>query len=425
MHANEDTGRQAINTESNSSDNSFAPRLLTLALFVIAFLVPVSPELGSIGLRPEDLLLVVLGVILLVDVLVRPRLELLGREFFGALTAVWLASALATAIGALLGTATLLSLNPIESGLLTVAKEAELLVLFLLVVRYVRVSETAKRLIDTLCLGATMLASLLILELLLFEHGALVPHQQFHLMGEIFAFAASLAAGRLFFGSPTDRGHVLYAGCLGITGVGILVSGEAGAMIGAAAAAAMLTFIVLESSRLRVSRRMIALGGAGGIIALSLVVVLVPDVGAMAGNQIADILSILSGDPRNSTQVRFRHWAERIPNVLTSRPLLGFGQMAIPPGGLDNEYFQRLYYTGLLGLGAYVYLLLTATRTAFATVDRDETGFAAGYAGVVGVMLGAGLAKGVFHSTKTSAIFVMCSALVFVLLYRDGFDGDG
>lgn len=404
--------------------DSLLASLLTLALFLVAFLIPTSPEIGGIGLRPEDLLLVALGVVLFVDLLARPEIRLRGGQFFGALSALWLLSALATLVGALLGTATLLSIDPIESGLLTVIKEAELLVLFVLAVRYVQSKRTAHLLVSTLCLGSATLASLVVLETVALQRGALVPPQQFHLMGELFGFGASLAAGRLFFGTVSGRERLFFAGILGITLVGVLVSGEAGAMVGATAALAMMAFVALDRSSLRVSTRLLALAGGVTLVVVSAVLLAIPEFTRIAANQFADLFSILAGDPRFSTQVRFRNWGDRIPEVLTQRPLLGFGQMAIPPGGLDNEYFQRLYYTGLLGLGAYLYLLLTATRTAFSAADRDETGFVAGYAGVVGVMLGAGLAKGVFHSTKTTTFFVLCSALVYVLLDRDGFTAE-
>ena len=384
-------------------------------------MIPTGPEISGTGIRPEDVLLVGFGLFLIVDLLVHSRMRILGGRFFVALAGVWLCSTLATVLGVLFGSAVLLSLNPIESGLLTILKEAELLVLFLIVVRYVNSRKMARALVGTLCLGGTLFAVLVILEPVLFERGEVIPRQQFHLMGDTFAFVASLSAGRLFFGSSSRRSQLLYIGSLGIASVGVLLSGSAGAMVGAMVGMAMLLFVSLTNSLVRVPRWMFALGGAVGTAAIALLLILVPDFRAIATDQFADLYGVLTGNLGVSTQARFRHWAERVPKVIINRPILGFGQLAIPPGGLDNEYFQRLYYTGILGLSAYLYLLLTALRTAFAAADRDQTGFVGGFAGVVGVMIGSGLANGVFHSTKTSAFFVMCSALIFVLVYHDSF----
>lgn len=395
--------------------------LWTLSL--VAFLIPLSPELGSIGLRPEDPLILTLGGLLVLDVGFRGdhTLRITGGQFFIALLVLWLLGLISSSIGAVLGTAELLSLSPIESATLTILKEAELLVLFLLSVRYVRSKWAAHTLISTLCFGSAILASLTVIETIALRPGALIPPLQYHLIGELFGFAASLAAGRLFFGDAQGRERLFFTGVLSVTLIGVLISGEAGALIGLAVAGGMLAIVVLDCSSPRASTRLLVLAGGTTLLVVGAVLLAVPEFGRIAVNQFEDLLGILTGDPSRSTRIRLRNWSQRIPEVLTQRPVLGFGQIAIPPSGLDNEYLQRLYYTGLLGFGVYSYLLLTATRTAFAAADRDETGFVAGYAGVIGVVLGAGLAKGVFHSAKTTTFFVLCSALVYVLLDRGDF----
>lgn len=403
--------------------NSNFQRLMLWTLWLVALLIPLSPELGSTGLRPEDPLILILGGLLVLDVGLRGdhTLRITGGQFFMTLLVLWLLGLISSSIGAVFGTAELLSLSPIESATLTILKEAELLVLFVLGVRYVRSKETAHTLVSTLCFGSGVLASLVVIETIALQPGTLVPPLQFHLMGELFGFGASLAVGRILFGGVRGRERLFFIAILGVTGIGVLISGSAGALIGLAVAAGMVLFVALDRSSPRVSVRLLAMSGTMALLAVSAVLLAVPEFGRVARNQFGDLLDILSGDPRASARIRFGNWARRIPEVLTQRPLVGFGQIAIPPSGLDNEYLQRLYYTGLPGLGVYLYLLFTATRTVFSAADRDKTGFVAGYAGVIGVMLGAGLSKGVFHSTKTTTFFVLCSALVYVLLDRDDF----
>jgi hypothetical protein len=232
-------------------------------------------------------------------------------------------------------------------------------------------------------------------------------------MGEIFAFTTSIAIGRVFFSDNLSNLYVrvIYSIIAIVTLTGVLVSAEAAAILGLISIM-ILVLITAMYHRMYYSIAKLLIPFAFLII----FVVLFPPFRSALLAQMTDLFSIISGAPNYSTQSRFRSWSNYVPRVLTVRPLIGFGQMSIIPGSLDNEYIQRLYYTGLGGLIMYIYLLFTATKLSLFSVVRDNTGFVIGYVGVVGVMIGSGIAAGVLHSAKSGMFFIMCSALIIVIL---------
>jgi hypothetical protein len=368
-------------------------------------------------LRPEDSLIVILGVFALTSIFYHEKVNLLGTQFIVTLVMLWIVGLVSTVVGTLFGTATLLSLNPLQSGLLTILKEAELVALFVSVNLFVQREKIAERLLTVLCIGGIVLAVLRWLEVLVLQPGAIIPPKQFHYMGEIFAFSASLCAGRFWFGTRSGGYRYLWATGFVITTIGILISGEAGALIGAGFAMGILVSLALSKKIL--DFRQLFLTVPVLIIIAIISPIIFPTIVRVAFEQVYDLTGVLTGNPPRSARLRFQNWGLRIPKVLSQRPVLGFGQLAVPPAALDSAYLQRLYYTGLLGFVSYIYLLLTSFRIAISGAFQDETGFVAGYAGIVGVMIGSSSVKGMLHSTKTSTFFVMASALVCVLLYQD------
>jgi len=404
--------------------------LQTLALWIlsaVAFLIPLSPELGSISLRPEDPLVLALGGLLVLDVAYGDdrTLRIPGGQFFFALLALWLLGVVSSAIGAVFGTAELLSLSPIESATLTILKEAELVALFLATAWFVDDADRLRRLLAITILASGLLSGAYLFEIVSLPKGSLVPRASYHLMGEIFGIGACLSFGSIVFGdeSPLDDRISLVA--LPLTGLGVLASGEAGAILGAATAGGVFAVLLVGDPPSRITPARLALAGVGVVSVLFGIWVFVPLIFEIALRQVNDLINAVSGTPGTSAQIRFRNWQRRNIEVLTQRPVLGFGQIAIPTAAIDNEYLQRLYYTGVLGLGTYLLFLVSGFRYAISSIERDETGYLAGFAGVVGVVVGAGMSKGVLHSAKVGMLFVFVSSLVFGLVFREAPSSNG
>ncbi len=102
--------------------------------------------------------------------------------------------------------------------------------------------------------------------------------------------------------------------------------------------------------------------------------------------------SPFGGEPRDPYATRLRALVTRGPEVLQEAPLFGLGLAALPPGFLDNQYLLTLYYTGLVGLVVFLWVLVRAGRTAL-TLFRFERGPYRGLSlGWLAATLGLGLA---------------------------------
>lgn len=117
---------------------------------------------------------------------------------------------------------------------------------------------------------------------------------------------------------------------------------------------------------------------------------------------------------------RVHAWQRRLPEVLGVSPVLGFGPAALPPGYLDNQYLVTLYYTGVVGLLAFLWLLWRALRTAH-TAYRSSSGDLSGLAlawlaATVGLAL-AGLAGSPFVAVRVRQVYWFLAALA-VAAYR-------
>ncbi|NIR42894.1 MAG: hypothetical protein GWN99_03335 [Gemmatimonadetes bacterium] len=116
---------------------------------------------------------------------------------------------------------------------------------------------------------------------------------------------------------------------------------------------------------------------------------------------------------------RMRALRARLPEVLEQRPLLGFGPAALPPGFLDNQYLLVLYYTGLIGLAAFLWLLVAAGLTAYrayaATTGTGRGLALAWMAATLGLAL-AGLAGSPFVAVRVRQIYWFLAALAVAAL---------
>jgi len=130
-------------------------------------------------------------------------------------------------------------------------------------------------------------------------------------------------------------------------------------------------------------------------------------------------VSIVTGAPDPVTgadpyATRMHAWQRRLPEVLDETPVLGFGPAALPPGYLDNQYLLTLYYTGVIGLLAFLWLLWRALRTAqttYRSLSGDLRGLALAWlAATVGLAL-AGLAGSPFVAVRVRQVYWFLAAL--------------
>ena len=112
---------------------------------------------------------------------------------------------------------------------------------------------------------------------------------------------------------------------------------------------------------------------------------------------------------------RVRAVRQRGPEVMAQQPLLGFGPAALPPGFLDNQYLLTLYYTGLIGLATFLWLLLAAMRTSYRSYHEltgDAKGLALAWlAATIGLAI-AGLAGSPFVAVRVRQVYWFLAALV-------------
>lgn len=104
----------------------------------------------------------------------------------------------------------------------------------------------------------------------------------------------------------------------------------------------------------------------------------------------------------------------RLPEVMAESPILGFGPAALPPGFLDNQYLLTLYYTGLVGLAAFLWLLWRALQTSYRAYRRlrgESRGLALAWlAATVGLAL-AGMAGSPFVAVRVRQVYWLLAGL--------------
>jgi hypothetical protein len=159
------------------------------------------------------------------------------------------------------------------------------------------------------------------------------------------------------------------------------------------------------------------------IIPALLLVLALPVVVPGVVQQRAESIVTNAPDPQTGSRpyaTRVHVLRERVPEVLTRSPLIGLGLAALPPGFLDNQYLLVLYYTGLVGLAVFLWLLWTAARTSLGAVrslDGERKGLAlAWFAATIGLAV-AGLAGSPFVAVRVRQVYWFLAALA-VAAYR-------
>lgn len=130
-------------------------------------------------------------------------------------------------------------------------------------------------------------------------------------------------------------------------------------------------------------------------------------------------LSILGSSPDPLTgaspyATRLHALQRRLPEVVGRSPILGLGLAALPPGFLDNQYLLTLYYSGVVGLAVFLWLLWRAARTSHAsygTLSGDLKGLGLAWlAATVGLAV-AGLAGNPFVAIRVRQIYWFLAGL--------------
>jgi len=127
-------------------------------------------------------------------------------------------------------------------------------------------------------------------------------------------------------------------------------------------------------------------------------------------------------DPLTGTQpyaTRVNALRERLPEVLYRSPLIGLGLAALPPGFLDNQYLLTVYYTGIIGLAVFLWLLWSALRvsySAYGALAGGSRGLALAWlAATVGLAV-AGMAGSPFVAVRVRQVYWFLAALVVAAL---------
>lgn len=335
---------------------------IRLLIFAIMPTIALSRELDIAGLpiRPEDLLLALLAAIWLLHRLVnrypwpqtpltKPIFVLLGVEL------------VSTLLGALWGTTSLTLTNP-YSGTFFWLKEVEVFLLFFIVVDTLRSTRDILNVAYVLALSGTSLG---IWGMTGHLNGSFpeffIPDPEGGPTYSLLALAliTPISLSTAFFLLSNKHWQRLFWGITLIPmGYSFLFTFSRQAYIGLGGA---LSFL---GSQLR--QRALPF-----ILTLVVVIVyLTPENVAERANTILEPMrngastQALSTDSLHTTVygTRLRAWQQRLPEVFMTNPLTGMGLSALPPGFLDNQYLTQIYYSGILGISAFLWLLWRTGR---------------------------------------------------------------
>lgn len=153
----------------------------------------------------------------------------------------------------------------------------------------------------------------------------------------------------------------------------------------------------------------------GPVVLLALLALLLPD---SITDRFGTILGVFSGDAPSSWEARVAGWRHFVPAAM-ERPILGHGVGSTELGAVDNEYVLRLYSVGVLGLGAFLWLVSRCVRTSYRLQknereDRWTGGFALGYLGGTVALLAHGLAATTFTTIRTAEPFFFATGILYV-----------
>ncbi len=374
-------------------------RITLLAMIPAMVLLPELPL--AIPVRTEDLLMVPLGSAWLAGLIVR-RERWPSTPLNRPIAVVILVELAVVLWGAYSGTA---GLSPVlYSSSFFFLKTVEVAFLYFIVIGTVRSERDVRLFAYVFCASAAALGLWGVLESAGGAAGQAITgptgHGGYSLLGlTLLVLLVTLVSLFLSEGSRTARGLLVLAAIPVAYSLVFTLSRQS--YVGGMAALGVIIWV--RARRLLVPALLLAL-------ALPLV---------LPGVVEERAASILTGAPdpvtgSNPYATRLHALRDRLPEVLGSSPVLGFGLAAIPPGFLDNQYLLTLYYTGLIGLAAFLWLLwslLSTSYKAFKSVDGFAKGNALAWlAATVGLAL-AGLAGSPFVAVRVRQVYWLLAAL--------------
>ncbi|MDR7443546.1 MAG: hypothetical protein QN193_10155 [Armatimonadota bacterium] len=382
------------------------------ALFLIPPAMALGPEmpLGSVSVRPEDLMLVALVMGWAVRRVGEKRR---GTPLDAPLVVYVLAGIAATLWGAALGTANLWSTHPWTASGFHALKRLELVLLFFVITDLLHTLDDARKL--TYVFMAS-LAALNVYALLRFHetgHMAMGPEgTPIHEPGLAAMLNVGLALGFLV-ASQRFRTSLLFGGLLlgslyvlpFSLGRNFLVS-----------TLAMLLLVGLSRKR-----SLLLLLPVGWF----LVPVLFPEHVAARilslREAFADVpYSEAYGSGINLPQ-RFQPGLYYTSRALLQSPLLGWGLASVSLGSVDNEYALQLVTTGLLGFLVFLWIAVTlvrATRSAYRAARASNSPALPLVAGLQNCLVGYGLYSlfsPSISAARAGAFFFLLVGLVAVV----------
>lgn len=219
--------------------------------------------------------------------------------------------------------------------------------------------------------------------------------------------ALLLVAGVAILPHVAPRVRLPLAVLLVPTGICLLLTYTRGAWI--AAVLGLLVVGALQSRRLLI----------GMLLAVVVAAVLVPSIGARFSDLERE--RRLSGAAGNSLVWRFEHWADALDDVIEN-PVSGIGLKMVQERSegqknVHNDFVRILVETGIVGFGAYLWLLARITRIALAALRRTRSGPARGVAvasaGGVVVLLVASVSANVITQVVLLWYFVALSLVAW------------
>lgn len=374
-------------------------RITLLAMIPAIVLLPELPL--TLPLRTEDLLMVPLaGAWIGRLALGRDRLP--ATPLNAPLLALIFVELIALLWGAYRGTASL-SAQLYSSGFFFL-KTVEVTFLYFIVISAVRTRRDVRLFAAVLCSAAAALGVWGVIEHRGHQVGEAIVgptgHGGYSLLGLTLVVLLATLVG-LFLTQRDRRGRWLLALAALPVAYALTFTFSRQSYVGAAAA--MVTLIWVRDRRLLVP---------AVILAMSIPVVAPQVVQERA-------LSIVAGTPDPASGIspystRIHAVQRRLPEVLTQSPLLGLGLAALPPGFLDNQYLLTLYYTGIVGLAVFLWLLWRALTTAYRAYQRAGPRLKglplAWLAATVGLAL-AGLAGSPFVAVRVRQVYWVLAGL--------------
>ena len=134
------------------------------------------------------------------------------------------------------------------------------------------------------------------------------------------------------------------------------------------------------------------------------------------------IFGIFSGDVPSSWRARVAGWSLYVPAAL-ERPLFGHGVGSRSLGAVDSEYVLQLYSLGVVGLGAFLWLITRCLKTSFRLQKQEDNdpwiqGFALGYFGGAVSLLAHSIAATTFTTIRTTEPFFFATGILYVCWNR-------